>query len=103
MLFRTDSSAATEAFDNRLQPYFRAQGTLALDRDQVISFRGTYAVNLLGFNAGGYDLRNKVTIAKLPGDFSVGVNLLYQPQMYRFEQLYGYSYDFFRDVEVSYF
>ena len=59
-------------------------------------------MNLLGFNAGGYDLRNKVTIAKLPGNFSVGVNLLYQPQMYRFEQLYGYSYDF-RDVEVSYF
>jgi hypothetical protein len=100
--FRTDSSAATEAFDNRLQPYVRAQGTLALHRDKVISFRGTYAVHLLGFNAGGYDLRNKVTIAKLPGDFSVGVNLLYQPQMYRFEQLYGYSYDF-RDVEVSYF
>ena len=100
--FRTDSSAATEAFDHRLQPYVRAQGTLALHRDQVISFRGTYAVHLLGFNAGGYDLRNKVTIAKLPGDFSVGVNLLYQPQMYRFEQLYGYSYDF-RDVEVSYF
>ena len=100
--FRTDSSAATEAFDNRVQPYVRAQGTLALDRNEVISFRGTYAVHLLGFNAGGYDLRNNVTIAKLPGDFSVRVNLLYQPQMYRFEQLYGYSYDF-RDVEVSYF
>lgn len=100
--FRTDSSTATEAFNNRVQPYVRAQGTLALHRDDVISFRGTYAVHLLGFNAGGYDLRNTVTITKLPGDFSVGVNLLYQPQMYRFEQLYGYSYDF-RDIEVSYF
>ena len=100
--FRTDSSTATESFDHSVQPYVRAQGTLALQRDRVFSFRGTYAVNFLGFNAGGYDLRSKVSIPRIPGDFSVGVNFLHQPQMYRFEQLHGYSYDF-RDVEVSYF
>jgi len=100
--FRTDSSTVTEAFDNTVQPYIRAQGTLALQRDSVFSFRGTYEVNFFGFNAGGYDLRNTVSIPIFPGDFSIGVNLLHQPQMYRFEQLYGYSYDF-RDIEVSYF
>ena len=100
--FRTDSSATTTSFSSKLQPYVRAQGIFALNRENLFSFRGTYVVHLLGFNAGGYNLRNKVSIPKLPGDFSVGVNFLYQPQMYRFEQLYGYSYDF-RDIEVSYF
>ena len=100
--FRTDSSAFTESFDQRVQPYVRAQGTLSIQRDSVISYRGTYAVHFLGFNAGAYDLRNKVSIAKFPGDFSVSVNLLRQPQMYRFEQLYGYSYDF-RDIDDAYF
>ena len=100
--FRTDSSAVSEAFDNIVQPYVRAQGTLALERDGLLSFRGTYAVNIIGFNAGGYDLRNNISVPKIPGDFTVGVNFLHQPQMYRFEQLYGYSYDF-RDIELSYF
>ena len=100
--FRADSSTTSMSFSSNLQPYVRAQGILVLNREKVFSFRGTYLVHLLGFNAGGYNLRNKVSITKLPGDFSVGVNLLYQPQMYRFEQLYGYSYDF-RDIEVSYF
>mgnify|MGYP001349631088 CR=1 FL=1 len=100
--FRTDSSTVTESFNNTLQPFVRAKGTLALHRQNVFSFRGTYAIHLLGFNARGYDLRNKVSIPKFPGDFSVSLNLLHQPKMYRFEQLYGYSYDF-RDIEVSYF
>ena len=100
--FRTDSSAVTTSFDNSVQLYVRAQGTLSLQRDSVFSFRGTYAVNFLGFNAGGYDLRNKVSLPNLPGDFSIGVNFLHQPQMCRFEQLFGYSYDF-RDIEDAYF
>ena len=100
--FRSDSSIVTESFEKLIQPYLRAQGTLALQRGNVLSFRGTYAVNLFGFNAGGYDLRSKVTVPKFAGDFSFSVNLLHQPKMYRFEQLYGYSYDF-RDVEVAYF
>ena len=100
--FRTDSSIVTESFEKLIQPYLRAQGTLALQRGSVFSFRGTYAVHLLGFNAGAYDLRSKVSVPKFPGDFSFSVNLLHQPRMYRFEQLYGYSYDF-RGVEVSYF
>lgn len=100
--FRADSIATTASFSSNLQPYVRAQGILALNRENAFSFRGTYVVHLLGFNAGGYNLRNKVSILKFPSEFSVEVNLLYQPQMYRFEQLYGYSYDF-RDIEEPYF
>jgi len=100
--FRTDSSTFTESFDNRVQPYVRAEGTLSMQRDSVISYRGTYSVHLLGFNAGAYDLQNIVSIAKFPGDLTVGINLLRQPHMYRFEQLYGSSYDF-RDIDDAYF
>ena len=63
--FRTDSSAVSEAFDNIVQPYVRAQGTLALERDGLLSFRGTYAVNIIGFNAGGYDLRNNISVLQM--------------------------------------
>lgn len=98
--FRTDSSQVTEAFDTRVQPYIRAQGTLALQREHV-AFRGTYAFNIVGYNAGGYDLRNTVKMLMVPGEFTIGFNLLRQPEMYRFEQLYGYSYDF-RTIDAPY-
>lgn len=98
--FRTDSSQVTAAFDIRVQPYIRAQGTLALQRAHV-AFRGTYAFNIIGYNAGGYDFRNTLTMLMVPGEFTIGLNLLRQPEMYRFEQLYGYSYDF-RTIDAPY-
>lgn len=100
-VYRVDSIHETEAFDASLMPYLRLEGTLALQSDELVSYRGSFKLNALGFNAGSYDVKNAVKVLAAPGELVFGVNLLYQPHMYRFEQLYGYPYDF-RDVEVPY-
>jgi hypothetical protein len=99
--FRIDSSHVTDAFDIRVQPYVRAEGIFAFQMQDLLSYRGNYKLNVLGFNAGGYDMRNGLTLLNVPGKFTIGLNFLNQSRMYRFEQLYGYSYDL-RNVDVPY-
>ena len=39
---------------------------------------------------------------RVPGQLCIVLNVINQPQMFRFEQLYGYSYDL-RNIEDPYF
>ena len=99
--YRLDSIHPMESFDATNQPFVRNVTQFSYHRRDTLSFQGQYAINLLGFNAGAYDLRNRIGFMRIPGQMSIEWNVIRQPQMFRFEQLYGYSYDF-RNVESSY-
>jgi lysozyme family protein len=68
---------------------------------QSFKYRAILNFNALGYNAGAFDASVSAKFFSVPGDLSIQWNILRQPQMYRFEQLYGYSYDL-RTVDVPY-
>ena len=69
---------------------------------QNFKYRAIVNYNALGYNAGAFDASVSAKIFSMPGTLSLQWNILRQPHMYRFEQLYGYSYDL-RTVDVPYF
>ena len=69
---------------------------------QNVKYRAIVNYNALGYNAGAFDASVSAKIFSIPGTLSLQWNILRQAQMYRFEQLYGYSYDL-RTVDVPCF
>jgi len=68
----------------------------------LYKYRAIVNYNALGYNAGALDARIRVKLLIGSGNLEVQWNILHQPQMYRFEQLYGYSYDL-RTIDIPYF
>ena len=100
--FRSDSVQYTEAFDSDILPFVRGRIMLGNVSVQHFKYRAILNFNALGYNAGAFDASVSAKFFSVPGDLSLQWNILRQPQMYRFEQLYGYSYDL-RTVDVPYF
>ncbi len=100
--FRSDTVHYTEAFDSDVMPFIRGQFMLGNTSLQNFKYRAIVNYNALGYNAGAFDASVSAKIFSMPGTLSLQWNILRQPHMYRFEQLYGYSYDL-RTVDVPYF
>ena len=100
--FRSDTVHYTEAFDSDVMPFIRGQFMLGNTSLQNFKYRAIVNYNALGYNAGAFDASVSAKIFSIPGTLSLQWNILRQAQMYRFEQLYGYSYDL-RTVDVPYF
>jgi hypothetical protein len=100
--FRSDTVHYTEAFDSDVMPFIRGKFMLGNTSLQNFKYRAIVNYNALGYNAGAFDASVSAKIFSMPGTLSLQWNILRQPQMYRFEQLYGYSYDL-RTVDVPYF
>ena len=100
--FRSDTVHYTEAFDSDVMPFIRGQFMLGNTSLQNVKYRAIVNYNALGYNAGAFDASVSAKIFSMPGTLSLQWNILRQAQMYRFEQLYGYSYDL-RTVDVPYF
>ena len=100
--YRLDSIHPMESFDASNQPFLRNTAQFSYHKRDTMFFKGQYSVNVIGFNAGGYVIQNKIGLMRVPGQLCIAWNLINQPQMFRFEQLYGYSYDL-RNIEDPYF
>ena len=100
--FRSDSIHFTEAFDSDVMPFVRGQLMLGNISVESFKYRAIINYNALGYNAGAFDASVSAKFFSVPGILSLQWNILRQPQMYRFEQLYGYSYDL-RTIDVPYF
>ena len=100
--YRLDSIHPMESFDASNQPFLRNTAQFSYHKRDTMFFKGRYSVNVIGFNAGGYDIQNKIGLMRVPGKLCIAWNVINQPQMFRFEQLYGYSYDL-RNIEDPYF
>jgi lysozyme family protein len=100
--FRSDSVHYTEAFSSEVTPFVRGHVMLSTTSRSLNKYRAILKYNAIGYNAGAFDALVSAKIFSMPGTLSLQWNILRQPQMYRFEQLYGYSYDL-RTVDVPYF
>ncbi len=100
--YRLDSIHPMESFDASNQPFLRNTTQFSYHKRDTIFFKGRYSVNVIGFNSGSYDIQNKLGLMRVPGQLCIAWNVINQPQMFRFEQLYGYSYDL-RNIENPYF
>ena len=100
--FRSDSVHFTQAFDSDVRPFVRGRIMLGNISIQSFKYRAIFNFNALGYNAGAFDASVSAKFFSVPGELSLQWNILRQPQMYRFEQLFGYSYDL-RTIDVPYF
>lgn len=100
--FRSDSVHFTQAFDSDVRPFVRGRIMLGNISIQSFKYRAIFNFNALGYNAGAFDASVSAKFFSVPGELSLQWNILRQPQMYRFEQLFGYSYDL-RSIDVPYF
>ena len=100
--FRSDSVHYTEAFSTEVTPFLRGHVMLSTTSRSLNQYRAILKYNALGYNAGALDAMVRAKLRVGSGKLELHWNILRQPQMYRFEQLYGYSYDL-RTVDVPYF
>ena len=100
--FRSDSVHFTQAFDSDVIPFVRGRIMLGNISIQSFKYRAIFNFNAFGYNAGAFDASVSAKFFSVPGELSLQWNILRQPQMYRFEQLFGYSYDL-RSIDVPYF
>ena len=100
--FRSDSVHFTQAFDSDVRPFVRGRIMLGNISIQSFKYRAIFNFNAFGYNAGAFDASVSAKFFSVPGELSLQWNILRQPQMYRFEQLFGYSYDL-RSIDVPYF
>lgn len=101
--FRSDSIHYTEAFSAEVTPFLR--GRFVVSKRNYRSwneYRAILNYNALGYNAGALDARVRAKLFIGSGNLELQWNILRQPHMYRFEHLYGYSYDL-RTINVPYF
>jgi len=100
--FRSDSVHYTEAFSTEVTPFLRGHVMLSTTSRSLNKYRAILKYNALGYNAGALDAMVRAKLRVGSGNLELQWNILRQPHMYRFEQLYGYSYDL-RTVDVPYF
>ena len=100
--FRSDSVHYTEAFSTEVNPFVRGHVMLSTTLRSLNQYRAILKYNAIGYNAGAVDAMVRAKLRVGSGKMELQWNILRQPQMYRFEQLYGYSYDL-RTVDVPYF
>jgi len=100
--FRSDSVHYTEAFSTEVTPFLRGHVMLSTTSRSLNQYRAILKYNALGYNAGALDAMVRAKLRVGSGNLELQWNILRQPHMYRFEQLYGYSYDL-RTVDVPYF
>ena len=100
--FRSDSVHYTEAFSTEVTPFLRGHVMLSTTSRSLNKYRAIFKYNALGYNAGALDAMARAKLRVGSGNLELQWNILRQPHMYRFEQLYGYSYDL-RTVDVPYF
>ncbi len=100
--FRSDSVHYTEAFSSEVTPFVRGHVMLSTTSRSLNKYRAILKYNAIGYNAGAFDASVSAKIFSIPGTLSLQWKILRQAQMYRFEQLYGYSYDL-RTIDVPYF
>ena len=99
--FRSDSVHYTEAFSAQATPFLRTR--IVMSKTQIKAYyRAILNYNALGYNAGALDAKVRARLRIGSGNLELQWNILRQPHMYRFEQLYGYSYDL-RTIDVPYF
>jgi len=100
--FRSDSVHYTEAFSTEIIPFVRGRVMVSTTNRSLNEFRAILNYNALGYNAGAIDAMIRAKLLIGSGNLELQWNILRQPHMYRFEQLYGYSYDL-RTIDVPYF
>jgi len=100
--FRSDSVHYTEAFSTEVTPFLRGHVMLSTTDRSLNKYKAILKYNALGYNAGALDAMVRAKLRLGSGNLELQWNILHQPHMYRFEQLYGYSYDL-RTVDVPYF
>nr|ADI20276.1 hypothetical protein [uncultured Sphingobacterium sp. EB080_L08E11] len=100
--FRSDSVHYTEAFSSEVTPFVRGHVMLSTTSRSLNQYRAILKYNAIGYNAGAVDAMVRAKLWVGSGNLELQWNILRQPQMYRFEQLYGYSYDL-RNIDVPYF
>lgn len=100
--FRSDSVHYTEAFSTEVTPFLRGHVMLSTTSRSLNQYRAILKYNALGYSAGALDAMMRAKLRVGSGNLELQWNILHQPHMYRFEQLYGYSYDL-RTVDVPYF
>jgi len=100
--FRSDSVHYTESFSSEVTPFVRGHVMLSTTSRSLNQYRAILKYNAIGYNAGAVDAMVRAKLWVGSGNLELQWNILRQPQMYRFEQLYGYSYDL-RTVDVPYF
>jgi len=101
--FRSDSVHYTEAFSAEVTPFLRGRFVVSNRNYRSWNkYRAILNYNALGYNAGAIDAQVRAQFLIGSGNLELQWNILRQPHMYRFEQLYGYSYDL-RTIDVPYF
>ena len=100
--FRSDSVHYTESFSSEVTPFVRGHVMLSTTNQSLNRYRAILKYNALGYNAGAVDAMVRAKLRVGSGNLELQWNILRQAQMFRFEQLYGYSYDL-RTVDVPYF
>ncbi len=101
--YRLDSINPMESFDAANQSFLRNTIQFSYHKRNIVFFQGQYSINAIGFNAGAYEVQNKIgLVSSIPGQLSLAWNIINKPKMFRFEQLYGYGYDL-RNLEDAYF
>ena len=101
--FRSDSIHYTEAFSAEVTPFLRGRFVVSNRNYRSWNkYRAILNYNALGYNAGAIDAQVRAQLLIGSGNLELQWNILRQPHMYRFEQLYGYLYDL-RTIDVPYF
>ena len=100
--FRSDSIHYTESFSSEVTPFLRGHVMLSTTHQSLNRYRVILKYNAIGYNAGAVDAMARAKLRVGSGKLELQWNIIHQPHMYRFEQLYGYSYDL-RTVDVPYF
>lgn len=99
--YRSDSVHVGDAFNSSNSVFLRGSLKLSKKLSQSSLLLGDYYLNALGYNAGALDGKSKIIVSLPTSQLALSWDVVYQSKMYRWEDAYGYSYDF-RNIDKAY-
>ena len=99
--FRTDSVNVGAVFKSANSLFLRSRLQFTKIVKPSSRLKGDYHFNVLGYNSGSLDGRSEIIVSLPTSQLSVYWDFIYQSKMYRWEDSYGYSYDF-RNLDKAY-
>ena len=99
--YRSDSVHVGDVFNSSNSLFLRGSIQLSKKISQSSRLLGDYHFNALGYNAGAIDGKSKIIVSMPLSQLAISWDIVYQSKMYRWEDSYGYAYDF-RNINKAY-
>ena len=99
--YRSDSVRVGEVFNSSNSLFLRGSVQLSKKISDASRLLGDYHFNALGYNAGAIDGKSKIIVSMPLSQLAFSWDIVYQSKMYRWEDSYGYAYDF-RNIDKAY-